>query len=179
MRLGIDRLTPVDVRIIEATNKILKNLVTENLFRADLFYRLNVLQLKLNPLRDRHDDVISLARYFLDKHATRVNRKLQFSNNALEELTKYSWPGNIRELQNFIERILATLRGSKINTAMVRMHLEDNNVNEIQSYVRNNEMEEIRQTLTKTRGNHTEAAKILGISRSTLWRRLKQNKILL
>lgn len=177
MRLGSDRLTPVDVRIIAATNKILKNLVTENLFRADLFYRLNVLQLKLNPLRDRHDDVISLARYFLDKHATRVNRKLQFSNNALEELTKYSWPGNIRELQNFIERILATLRGSKINTAMVRMHLEDNNVNEIQSYVRNNEMEEIRQTLTKTRGNHTEAAKILGISRSTLWRRLKQNKI--
>ncbi|MGD8846575.1 MAG: sigma 54-interacting transcriptional regulator, partial [Desulfobacteraceae bacterium] len=97
MRLGSDRLTPVDVRIIAATNRPLKGLVDENRFRADLYYRLNVLQLKLYPLRDRIEDVTALARFFLDKHAARMNRKLEFTSKALKELTKYSWPGNIRE----------------------------------------------------------------------------------
>jgi PAS domain S-box-containing protein len=174
MRLGSDRLTPVDVRIIAATNKPLKRLVDKNKFRADLYYRLNVLQLKLYPLRDRIEDVIALARFFLDKHATRMNRKPQFTNSALKELTKYSWPGNIRELQNIVERILATLKGSKIDTEMVRQHLEDHHESDIRIQLRNVEMEEIKQALILSRGKHAEAAKILGISRSTLWRKLKR-----
>jgi PAS domain S-box-containing protein len=174
MRLGSDRLTPVDVRIIAATNKPLKRLVDENKFRADLYYRLNVLQLKLYPLRDRIEDVIALARFFLDQHAARMNRKLEFTSKALKELTKYSWPGNIRELQNIVERILATLKGSKINTEMVRQHLEDHHESDIRIQLRNAEMEEIKQALILSRGKHAEAAKILGISRSTLWRKLKR-----
>jgi transcriptional regulator with PAS, ATPase and Fis domain len=174
MRLGSDRLTPVGVRIIAATNKPLKRLVDENKFRADLYYRLNVLQLKLYPLRDRIEDVIALARFFLDKHAARMNRELHFTSKALKELTRYSWPGNIRELQNIVERILATLKGSKIDTEMVRQHLEDRHESDIRIQLRHVEMEEIKQALILSRGKHAEAAKILGISRSTLWRKLKR-----
>jgi len=174
MRLGSDRLTPVDVRIIAATNKPLKTLVAENEFRDDLYYRLNVLQLKLHPLRGRIVDVIELARFFLGKHAARMNRQLQFTDKALEELTQYSWPGNIRELQNIIERILATMKGQTIETEMVRQHLEDQHESTIRTKLRNDEMDEIRQALLLSRGKHSDAAKMLGISRSTLWRRLKR-----
>jgi DNA-binding NtrC family response regulator len=135
---------------------------------------LNVLQLKLYPLRDRIEDVTALARFFLDKHAVRMNRKLEFTSRALREMTKYGWLGNIRELQNIIERILATLRGSKIDTKMVREHLEDHHKSDIRTQLRSAEMEEIKQALILSRGKHAEAAKILGISRSTLWRRLKR-----
>ena len=177
MRLGSDRVTPVDVRIVAATNKPLKRLVNENEFRADLYYRLNVLQLKLFPLRDRLEDVTALARYFLNAHAVRINRKLEFSNKALNELTMYSWPGNIRELQNIIERILATIKGRRISTEMVKQHFEDQHESEIHIKLRNDEMDNIRQALILSKGKHTEAAKILGISRSTLWRRLKRMTI--
>ena len=174
MRLGSDRVTPVDVRIVAATNKPLKRLVNGNEFRADLYYRLNVLQLKLYPLRDCIEDVVALARFFLDKHAARMNCTLEFTSKALKELTRYGWPGNIRELQNIVERILATLKGSKIDTEMVRQHLEDHHESDIRIKLRNVEMEEIRQALILSRGKHTEAARILGISRSTLWRKLKR-----
>jgi transcriptional regulator with PAS, ATPase and Fis domain len=174
MRLGSHRVTPVDVRIIAATNRPIRELVNKNEFRADLYYRLNVLQLKVYPLRDRIEDVVALASYFLDKHAARMNRRLEFTEKALQELTRYSWPGNIRELQNIIERILATLKGAKIDTEMVRQHVEDPHQSGIQIQLRNDGMEEIRQALILSRGKHTEAAKILGISRSTLWRRLKR-----
>jgi transcriptional regulator with PAS, ATPase and Fis domain len=174
MRLGSDRVTPIDVRIIAATNRPLKRLVNEKKFRADLYYRLNVLQLRLYPLRERNEDVIALAHFFLDKHAAKMNRRLKFTPKALKELTRHNWPGNIRELQNVVERILATLKGSKIDTEIVRAHLEDQFESEINMQLQNAEMEDIRRALVLSRGKHSEAAKILGISRSTLWRRLKR-----
>ncbi|WP_163338992.1 sigma-54-dependent Fis family transcriptional regulator [Desulfopila sp. IMCC35008] len=177
MRVGSDRVTPIDVRIISATNRPLKQLVNEKKFRADLYYRLDVLQLRLYPLRDRNEDVIALAQFFLKKHATNMKRRLKFSSNALKELTHHNWPGNIRELQNVVERILATLKGSKIDTAIVKMHLEEQLDGEIKLQLKNAEMEDIRRALLLSRGKHAEAAKILGISRVTLWRRLKKMKI--
>jgi PAS domain S-box-containing protein len=175
MRLGSDRVTPVDVRIVAATNKPLKRLVNDNEFRADLYYRLNVLQLKLFPLRHRIEDVTALARHFLDAHGVGMNRRLNFTEKALKELTMYTWPGNVRELQNIIERILATLKkGRKISPEMIRQHLEDQHESEIQTTLRNEEMDAIRQALILSQGRHGDAAKILGISRSTLWRRLKR-----
>ncbi len=174
MRLGGDRVIPVDVRIIAATNKPLKALVNENQFRADLYYRLNVLQLRLYPLHERKEDVSALAEYFLNKHVTDSNNTPHFTRCALEELAKYTWPGNVRELQNIIERILATLEKSSINGEMVQAHLDDIYENEITSRIVQDEMEEIKDALLMTRGNHTEAAKILGMSRSTLWRKLKK-----
>jgi len=177
MRLGSDRVTPIDVRIISATNRPLKQLVSQKEFRADLYYRLDVLQLRLYPLRDRDEDVIALAKFFLEKHAAKMNRKLKFTPNALKELTRHNWPGNIRELQNFVERVLATLKGSKIGTEIVQLHLEVQFESEITMHLRDVEMEDIKRALVISRGKHTEAAKILGISRSTLWRRLKKIKI--
>lgn len=176
MRVGSDRVTPIDVRIISATNRPLKQLVNEKKFRADLYYRLDVLQLRLHPLRDRNEDVIAFARFFLEKHAAKMNRNLKFSSSALKELTRHNWPGNIRELQNVVERILATLRGKTIDTKIVQMHLEDQFDSEISLQLQNAELEDIRRALVLSRGKHSEAAKILGISRSTLWRRLKKIK---
>lgn len=176
MRLGSDRVTPIDVRIISATNRPLKQLVNQKEFRADLYYRLDVLQLRLYPLRQRCEDVVALARFFLEKHAVKTKRNLKFTPNALKELTRHNWPGNIRELQNVVERILATLKGLRIDTDIVQAHLEDRYESEINSQLRNMEMEDIRQALVLSRGKHAEAAKILGISRSTLWRRLKKIK---
>lgn len=177
MRLGSDRVTPIDVRIISATNSPIKQLVNQKKFRADLYYRLDVLQLRLYPLRDRDEDVIALAKFFLEKHAAKMNRKLQFTPSALRELTRHNWPGNIRELQNVVERILATLKGSKIDTTLVQLHLEDQSESEINMQLRDLEMEDIRRALVLGRGKHAEAAQILGISRSTLWRRLKKLKV--
>lgn len=174
MRLGSDRVTPIDVRIIAATNRPLKQLVNQKEFRADLYYRLNVLQLRLYPLRDRNEDVIALAQFFLGKHAAKMNRRLKFTPNALKELTRHNWPGNIREFQNVVERSLATLKSSKIDTKIVQVHLEDQFESEIKMQLRNAEIEDIRRALVLSRGKHAEAAKILGISRSTLWRRLKR-----
>lgn len=177
MRLGSDRVTPIDVRIISATNKPLKQLVNQKEFRADLYYRLDVLQLRLYPLRDRNEDVVALAKFFLKKHSAKMNRKLKFTPNALKELTRHNWPGNIRELQNVVERVLATLKGSKIDTKIVQLHLEDQSESEISMQLRDAEIEDIKRALVLGRGKHAEAAKILGISRSTLWRRLKKIKI--
>ena len=177
MRLGSDRLTPVDVRIIAATNKPLKNLVRDNEFRADLYYRLNVLQLSLFPLRNRIEDVAVLANFFLKKHDKRIKRKVEFTREALAELMRYNWPGNIRELQNVIERILATIKGPKIDAETVKQHLEDQHEDDFQTQLQNDEVEEIKHALMLSRGKYGEAARVLGISRSTLWRKLKQLKI--
>ena len=91
-----------------------------------------------------------------------------------KELTRHTWPGNIRELQNVVKRILATLKGIKIDTTIIQLQLEGRLESDTNLQVRNAEMEDIRQAMVLSRGKHAEAAKILGISRSTLWRRLKK-----
>ena len=177
MRLGSDRVTPVDVRVISASNRPLQALVNQKVFRDDLYYRLNVLQLRLYPLRDRNEDIIALANYFLAKHAANSKRKPVFTDNALKELRKHVWPGNVRELRNVIERILATIRSSKIDTDMVRMHLDDQHEPEINTQLKTRQLEEIRKALVLSRGKYAEAARCLGISRTTLWRKLKRFRV--
>ncbi|MDW7643819.1 MAG: sigma 54-interacting transcriptional regulator [Desulfuromonadales bacterium] len=174
MRLGSDKVTPVNVRIIAATNQNLKSLVNDNKFRADLYYRLNVLQLRLFPLRERKEDILALSQFFLDKHSLASGRKLTLTPRALQALTEYGWAGNVRELQNILERILATLKQAKIDADIVGQHLEDHHEPEIRAQILQDEWEEIRRALAEARGKHAEAAKILGISRSTLWRKLKK-----
>lgn len=174
MRLGSDRVTPVNVRIVAASNKNLKTLVNDNTFRSDLYYRLNVLQLRLYALQERPEDIAVLARYFLKKHAAAQGRRLSFTPGALRELTRYSWPGNVRELQNIIERILATLKSNSIDADVVRQLLEEQHDHEIRSLVLQDDREEIRRAMALAKGKYTEAARLLGISRSTLWRRLKR-----
>ena len=169
MRLGGDRVVPVDVRIIAASNRNLKEMVDAGGFRADLFFRLNVLLLRLHPLRERREDVGALARMFLLQH--RSGRALPLAPEALEALRGYAWPGNIRELNNVMERLVALHDRGPITAAMIRQVLEDAPQGEAPPA---GPLAEIERALQATRGRQGEAAKLLGISRSTLWRRMKR-----
>jgi DNA-binding NtrC family response regulator len=118
-RLGGNRTIRVDVRIIAATNRDLKAMVDENKFRADLYYRLRVFPLSVPPLRERREDIPLLSRYFVQKHARRMGRKIEsIPTEALEALTNHHWPGNIRELQNVLELSMILSNGPELRVAM-------------------------------------------------------------
>ncbi|MDI6725555.1 MAG: sigma 54-interacting transcriptional regulator [Smithellaceae bacterium] len=171
MRLGSDRVLPVDIRIIAATNKNLKQMVIGNRFRADLYYRLNVLRLHLPPLRERPEDIELCGQIFLEKNAIAPRQRLRMSKAAVEVLIRHPWPGNVRELQNTIERVKAVYSQETISADMVLHMMKEDDPEE--PFAGTSPVETIRQALVQSRGRQTEAAKILGISRSTLWRRMK------
>ena len=178
MRLGSDKVLPIDVRIIAATNRNLKQRIIDHQFRADLYYRLNVLRLRLPPLRDRRGDIELFARTFLTNLAKSSFRSPEWSPGALEQLCKHDWPGNVRELQNTVERVMAVNRQNCISADLVaRMMQDDDSVESstcpLSTALLFDNAEEIRQALQKTKGRQAAAAKLLGISRSTLWRRIK------
>lgn len=176
MRLGSDKLIPIDVRVIAATNKNLKKLVDQNAFRADLYYRLNVLQLRLQPLRSRKQDIGALAEAFLQEHAT--DRRKRLSPSAVNALESYDWPGNIRELRNIVQRLMVSCKQQSISADAVKLALAD--LEEPVEYAPEtlagyDEIAEIRNALAKARGKYTLAAEILGIGRTTLWRKMRQH----
>ena len=178
MRLGSDKVFPVDVRIIAATNKNLKQRVAAQQFRADLYYRLNVLRLRLPPLRERKEDIRAFAEFMLSRNCKGSPLPLEWSHEAMQRLLHYEWPGNIRELQNITERITAVCRHSPVPADLVARMLRDDDdepalTTRLTDSIIANEQSEIRQALIRAKGNQTEAAKLLGISRSTLWRRLR------
>jgi len=122
-RVGGNRTIRTDVRFVAATNRDLKAMVDENRFRADLYYRLHVFPLTVPPLRERREDIPLLTRYFVQKHAHRMDRKIErIPAQALEALTNYDWPGNIRELQNVIERSVILSNGPELHVAMPEFH---------------------------------------------------------
>ncbi len=167
MRLGDDHLLPVNVRIIAATNKNLRAMVEKGSFRDDLFYRLNVLRLSLPPLRERVQDIPDLARQLLKACAGKKVRTL--SPGALAALARYSWPGNIRELQNIMERVAATVTETTVSEAVIRDLLVEDLAETSPPHAE--EAAELRAALTKCQGHQGKTAALLGISRSTLWRR--------
>lgn len=173
MRLGSDRVIAIDTRVIAATNKDLRALVQTHKFREDLFFRLNVLKLQLPPLRERQQDIQTIAQNFLSMY--QGNRQLGFDNAALKALTCYNWPGNIRELQNTIERLVAFCRTGTIGAGHIEAVLEkwDSPQPFLLSF-HGEEMEEILAALKQAKGNQTAAAKLLGIDRSTLWRKMRR-----
>ena len=179
MRLDSDRVLPIDIRIITATNKNLKESVAGKRFRADLYYRLNVLRLHLPPLRERPGDIEPCIRRFLERHATPLHRRLRLSRHALEVLLGYTWPGNVRELQNIIERIVAVCKEKVVREEMVvQMMQEDEPSEPFTVSQRATPADRIRTALLDARGRQVDAAKLLGISRSTLWRRMKKLGVL-
>ena len=118
-RVGGNRTIRVDVRFVVATNRDLKAMVDDNRFRADLYYRLHVFPLNVPPLRERREDIPLLTRYFVQKYAQRMKRSIEtIPSAALDALTRYDWPGNIRELQNVIERSVILTNGSVLTVAM-------------------------------------------------------------
>ncbi len=180
MRLGSDRVIHVDVRVIAATNQDIKRCVEERSFRPDLYYRLNVLRLRVPPLRERAEDIPELARFFLGE-ASRSGNGPTLSDAALQALGQYSWPGNVRELQSFMERIAALHKEGVIGADLVRMLWADEELSPSGPLplppVPDDEADSalLLRALRESNYKASLAAQRLGISRSTLWRRLKKH----
>jgi len=178
-RVGSNQTLSVDVRLIAATHRDLAGEVSAGRFRQDLYYRLNVVTIDMPPLRQRREDIPPLARYFLQRYAER-NRKtvLGFTPQAMDMLIHYEWPGNIRELENAVERAVVLLTGEYISERELPLAIAGTPVsgrpldgNLIQPLV-DVEKEAILAALEKTGGNKTEAARQLGITRKTLLAKL-------
>jgi DNA-binding NtrC family response regulator len=177
-RIGSNQLIPIDIRLICATNRNLESMVQQGLFREDLLYRINTIQIELPPLRDRGNDIIILAEFFLKKYTYKYNKPtLKINQQAHEKLLKYSWPGNIRELQHTIEKavILSESTVIKLDDLYLR---QTNSVTGNNSFTTLEEVEKqmIQQALEKNNGNFTAAAEQLGITRQTLYNRLKKSE---
>jgi DNA-binding NtrC family response regulator len=175
--VGADRTRKVDVRVIAATNKDLAALVARGTFREDLFYRIHVVTVDLPPLRDRGDDVILLAQYFLDRFSSQAGGPApRLSDHMIQALREYSWPGNVRELQNLLQRLTILADGDELDvsnlpTAMRFTVPRERRLNRTLAEV---EREHIEAVLASVKGNKTRAAEILGIDRKTLREVLKR-----
>ncbi|MFA6807512.1 MAG: sigma 54-interacting transcriptional regulator [Eubacteriales bacterium] len=201
MRLGDSSILPIDVRLVAATHRNLSNMVVQNEFREDLYYRINVLSIKVSSLRDRGKDIIMIARKFLKEFCDRQGKDIGiFSLEAERILLQYEWPGNIRELKNAMERISMLTSGKTVEKKDVikallleqsendlevffdkskkedMNDLEDNMANMLYKERGLLERQVVLKILRECNGNKTEAAKHLGISRTTLWRKLQEDK---
>jgi DNA-binding NtrC family response regulator len=181
MRVGGTEPVRVDVRFIAATNRDLQESVANGRFRADLFFRLNVVNLALSPLRERRDDVPLLALYFLKKFALAMGKPVaDIAPDALRLLNHYDYPGNVRELANLVERGVALAQGATLDLMHLPEILRSISVRitaPVTSDLQTLEMNEatyIAQVLEYTGGNRNQAAEILGIDRVSLWRRIKR-----
>jgi DNA-binding NtrC family response regulator len=175
--VGSTRSHRVDVRILASTNKDLLGQVRKNLFREDLYFRINVIALEVPPLRERGDDILVLARHFADQFSRDLGKPTpRFSDEALQVLRNYHWPGNVRELENVIQRLVVMAEGEVIEVpdlpSLMRFSaLRGTDFNRTLAEV---EADYIRNVLPSVRGNKTRAAEILGIDRKTLRERLKE-----
>jgi transcriptional regulator with PAS, ATPase and Fis domain len=173
--LGSTRILPIDVRFISATNMDIYQAVNSGSFRQDLLYRINTLEIHVPPLRERGQDIILLANHFIEKFAHKYKKDINgLSPEAKAKIMDYAWPGNVRELQNVMERsvILSsdkTLKAGSISLQIneKRKENENLNLNEI-------EQEVIEKALKRSGGNLSKAAGLLGITRYTLYRKIKK-----
>ena len=175
-RVGGSKVITVDCRIIAATNKDLKKELEKNLFRKDLYYRLNVLSLNLPPLRERKDDIALLAEYFLTVKSLKLMKTpISLNDKFMEKFLEYHWPGNIRELENVIESIVNTPETVELpfevkkesNVQEVIQVVEIDNLEEIEKYT-------ITRVLDKYNNNITTVARELGVGRNTLYRKIEK-----
>ena len=182
MRIGHGRVIPINIRIIAASNKNLRSLVADGQFREDLYYRLNILQLTIPPLRERKKDIISLCNYFIKMNEPNgISSNKMLTPAAQHRLIEYNWPGNIRELSNFCERLSVLLDGDTIDTDIVDIcidqslaDLEDqDDVGALSSQNAKHEREMIINALSVCKTKR-EVANLLGIDPSTLWRKIKR-----
>ncbi len=172
-RVGSEKEIDVDARVLTATNKDLKKMVTEGSFREDLFFRLNVLELVVPPLRERRDDIVELVDYFLKKYA--ING-IAFESEAMSQLVKYNFPGNVRELEHMIQRLVTLVRGSVIEVSdlppEIREHQEKGGL--LSKRLAEVERNMLLAALEEHHWVQTKAAESLGISERVL--RYKMNK---
>lgn len=186
MRIGDERVIPINIRVIAASNRDFEDMVEEGKFRADLYYRLNILDILIPPLRQRREDLPLLCSHFIKELQQNIQKNITgFDGEAMEVLQTYHWPGNIRQLRNIVERSMILSQGEVIDKETVLLaggkdflqlktkrpeqtdeDKQDNG--KLQEY----EREYILDVLNQVNGNKTEAAKILGIGRTTLWRKI-------
>ena len=182
-RVGGSEEIQVDVRVIAATNVNLQEAVHEGTFRDDLFYRLNVITIKLPPLRERKEDIPLLARSFMERLSHELGKDVgDITEGGLKLLLGYNWPGNVRELENTVERAIVTCRNrilSEEDFAFLADNVREQKTWTIPSNVtlQDLEREAIVATIKRTEGNIKEAAAMLGIDRSTLYERIKKYNI--
>lgn len=175
-KIGSHQAIPIDIRLISATNKDIHKMVDNGEFREDLLYRINTINIELPPLRNRENDVILLAQFYLNKYAQKYGKPaFQLTEKANKKLLKYSWPGNVRELQHCMEKTVILAESSKLDE--FSFNLEDNNSH--QSHIQLGSLEEmekkmIKASLKKAKGNMSMVAKSLGITRPTLYSKLKK-----
>lgn len=174
-RLGSNRKIPIDIRLITATNQHVREMVKQSLFREDLFYRLNTIQLEIPPLRSRREDIPLFVDYFLKKYAGLYKRPgLSFHPMAIDKMISYRWPGNIRELSHTIEKAVILSEKNIIRAIDLTIHagkmtpiIEVSNLDDV-------ERQAIETAINQHNGNLTAAAEQLGVSRQTLYNKLKR-----
>jgi len=187
-RVGGTRTINVDVRVIAATNKDLTTAVEDNKFREDLYYRLNVFSISTPPLRERKEDIPLLLEHFLHLCSDRLGKQLDgFDNEAMDLLTRYDWPGNVRELENYVQRAVVMCDSAVIGPQCLPQHVQSldaspsftvpERTNDLDDTLADVETQIIVDTLHKTAGLQSKAAKMLGISERSLWHRVKKLKI--
>jgi DNA-binding NtrC family response regulator len=176
-RVGSSKTRRVDVRILSATNSTLHEEVATGRFRQDLLFRLNTIEIRLPPLRERREDIPLLAQHFLKQHAHRYRKRLStFDSNALRALTEHTWPGNVRELDHAVERAVLMAQSTEIKASDLGLRaaggegptrLDDMSLEEVEAFL-------IKKALARFDGNVSRAAEALGLSRSALYRRLQR-----
>jgi formate hydrogenlyase transcriptional activator len=179
-RLGSTRTQQVDVRVVAATHRDLKQMVAEGTFRSDLYYRLHVFPLSVPPLRDRREDIPLIVRHFVDKYSQRMNRHIEtISSRAWEALINYAWPGNVRELQNFIERAVILSLGTSLRapleelTSQEAVYSSQTQLSTLEEIEREHVIRALKESNWVTGGPKGAAAK-LGMKRTTLAYRIRK-----
>src|SRR4030043_1471352 len=189
-RVGGNETLSVDVRLICATQRDLKEEIRKGTFREDLYYRLNVVPIILPPLRERREDILILAEHFIQKYSQKMNKEVvSLSGEAKSLLLRYSFPGNIRELENMLERAIALIKGKTIQAEDLPEEVcgQPSSIQDVCKGIRGSkplasatklfEKEYIQSVLEKTKGKKGQAADTLGISRKTLWEKIKELEI--
>jgi DNA-binding NtrC family response regulator len=182
--VGGTTVDAMDIRIIAATNQNLEQMVAEKKFREDLYYRLNVVNIEISPLRERQEDIPALTKHLMDKHGAKYNRKLSISPEAFEQLLQFSWPGNVRQLENVIIQMLSLSVNEVIQPEDLPRFIRS--LAPVQTTPVSDDMplslEEyerlcVKRALTQCKGNIMEAAKILNLGKSTMYRKIKDLNI--
>lgn len=173
--LGASRAKPVDVRVVAATNKNLRKLAEDKTFREDLLFRLNVVSLHIPPLRERRGDIPLLAQTFLTRYNERYGQQAELKPSGQKALQSYLWPGNVRQLQHMMERLVILTPQGRINDEVVSEAIQAmDNREQASESLANTEADQIQKVLKAVGGNKSHAAKLLGIERKTLYRKLER-----
>jgi two-component system response regulator AtoC len=177
--VGGTRPRAFDARIVAATNRQVREEIAGGRFREDLFFRLNVIPIQLAPLRERLEDILPLARHFLERHAAEASRRLSLSPEAEQALLAHAWPGNVRELENAIERAVVLARAQTITPEDLLLEelppgTTGASEGTLQEHLDRAAQLRIRAALESAKGHRAEAARVLGVERTTLYRMMKR-----